>query len=190
MRYAEPDFETLARSVVFQQLSGASARAIFDRLKRSATGDGRLTPTGVLALTDADLRSVGLSRQKVVYLKDLAEKVRAGSVDLVRLPRLTDAEAIAHLCAVKGVGVWTAQMFLLFALRRPDVLASGDLGIRSAIRRAYRLRSLPNPARIEILGRNWHPYSSVACWYLWRSLDTVLPAEASSAACAPRRLRH
>jgi DNA-3-methyladenine glycosylase II len=186
IRYAEPDFETLARSIVFQQLSGASARAIFDRLKRSAASDGRLTPRGVLALTDADLRSVGLSRQKATYLRDLAGKVRDGNVDLARVPLLTDAEVVAHLGTVKGIGVWTAQMFLLFALRRPDILASGDLGIRSAIRRAYRLRDLPKPSRIEVLARDWHPHCSVACWYLWRSLDAVLPIETTPIPRTPR----
>ncbi len=135
-----------------------------------------MTPGGILSLGDPELRAVGLSQQKTRYLRDLAERTRRGQIDFSRLPRLSDREVIAHLVVVKGVGVWTAQMFLLFALRRPDVLATGDLGIRSAIRTAYRLRTLPTPARIEQLGDGWHPHCSVACWYLWRSLDTVLPA--------------
>ena len=174
IRYAEPDFETLARSIVFQQLSGQSARAIFGRVKQLVAGNGRMTPHGLLARTDAELRAAGLSRRKVGYLRDLAEKTRARHIDFARLPALSDDDVIRQLTMVRGVGVWTAQMFLLFALRRVNVLAAGDLGIRSAIRRAYRLRTLPKPSRIERLARKWHPYCSVACWYLWRSSDEVL----------------
>jgi DNA-3-methyladenine glycosylase II len=176
IQFAEPDFETLARSIVSQQLSGASARAIFARLKTVTSGNGRMAPRNILSLGDRDLRAVGLSQQKARYLRDLAERTRQGKIEFARLPRLSDREVIAHLVVVKGVGVWTAQMFLLFALRRPDVLATGDLGIRSAIRTAYRLRKLPTPGRIEQLAMGWHPHCSVACWYLWRSLDTTLPA--------------
>ncbi len=174
IRYAEPDFETLARSIVFQQLSGQSARAIFGRVKQLVAGNGRMTPHGILERTDAELRRAGLSRRKAEYLRDLAEKTQAGHVDFDRLPGLSDDDVIRQLTVVKGVGVWTAQMFLLFALRRVNVLAAGDLGIRTAIRRAYRLRALPTPARVAQLARRWHPYCSVACWYLWRSSDDVL----------------
>jgi DNA-3-methyladenine glycosylase II len=176
IRYSEPDFETLARSIVFQQLSGRSARAIFARLSALTGSDARMTAETILARTDADLRGVGLSRQKARCLRDLAEKTRAGHIVFACLPKLDDAAVIRRLTSVKGVGVWTAQMFLLFALRRPDVLAAGDLGIRSAVRVAYRLRDLPTPARIEKLAQRWHPHCSVACWYLWRSLDDVLPS--------------
>ncbi len=176
IRYAEPDFETLARSIVFQQLSGQSARAIFGRVKDLVAGNGRMTPPGVLARTDAALRGAGLSRRKVEYLRDLAAKTQAGAIDFPRLALLSDDEVIGRLTTIKGVGVWTAQMFLMFALRRPDVLAASDLGIRSAVRRAYRLRALPTPSRIERLARRWHPYCSMACWYLWRSADDVLLA--------------
>lgn len=176
IRYAEPDFETLARSIVFQQLSGQSARAIFGRVKALVAGNGRMTPHGVLTRTEAELRGAGLSRRKAEYVRDLAEKTRAGDIDFVRLSTLSDDDVIRQLTMVRGVGVWTAQMFLMFALRRSDVLAAGDLGIRSAIRRAYRLRTLPEPAKIEQLARKWHPYCSAACWYLWRSADEVLLA--------------
>ncbi|MBI2000509.1 MAG: DNA-3-methyladenine glycosylase 2 family protein [candidate division NC10 bacterium] len=173
IQYAEPDFETLARSIVFQQLSGKSARAIFARLKGAAGAASRMTPEGILALGGEDLRRVGLSQQKTKYLRDIAEKTQAGSINFRRLSRLSDEAVIDHLTAAKGVGVWTAQMFLLFALRRPDVLATGDLGIRSAIRRGYRLRVLPTHAKVEKIGKKWHPYCSVACWYLWRSTDNL-----------------
>jgi len=174
IRYAEANLETLARSIVFQQLSGQSARAIFGRVKQLVAGNGRMTPQDILMRTDAEFRSAGLSRQKAGYLRDLAEKTRAGHIDFTRLPALSDDDVICQLTTVRGVGVWTAQMFLLFALRRLDILAAGDLGIRSAVRRAYGLRALPKPSKIEQLARKWHPYCSVACWYLWRSSDDVL----------------
>ena len=174
IQHTEPDFETVARSIVFQQLSGSSARAIFGRLKEALGSDARMAPEGILSLPLADARDAGLSQQKVNYLRDLAKKTQTGVIDFARLPRLSDEQVIEHLTVVKGVGVWTAQMFLMFALRRPDVLATGDLGVRSAIRKAYRLRSLPAPVRVEKLGAKWRPYRSVACWYLWRSLDTLL----------------
>ncbi len=173
IRYAEPDFETLVRSIVFQQLSGKSARAIFARLKEAAGADSRMSPEGILALRAEDVRRVGLSQQKTKYLRDIAEKAQAGTINFSQLPHLSDAEVIEHLTAAKGVGVWTAQMFLLFALRRPDVLATGDLGIRAAIRKAYRLRALPPPARVEKLGAKWRPYCSMACWYFWHSQDNL-----------------
>jgi DNA-3-methyladenine glycosylase II len=176
VRYAAPDFETLARSVIFQQLSGRSATAIFARVKGLVGDNGRMGPEHILLRTDAELRAVGLSTQKARYLRDLAAKTHAGVVDFSLLPTMTDKDVVAHLTAVKGVGVWTAQMFLLFALRRQDVLPVGDLGLRSAIRKAYGLRSLPTPPRIEQLARPWHPYCSTACWYLWRSLADVLLA--------------
>jgi DNA-3-methyladenine glycosylase II len=169
--YAEPDFETLVRSIVLQQLSGKAAKTIFARLKAAVTRDGRMRPEEVLALAPEALRRLGLSTQKARYIRDLAEKVRAGVVDLPRLSRRGDAEVVERLGQVYGVGPWTAQMFLLFGLRRPDVLATGDLGIRAAIKKAYRMRSLPSPKRVAAVAAPWHPYCSVACWYLWRSLE-------------------
>jgi len=169
--YTEPDFETLVRSIVFQQLSGRAARTIFARLKEAAAQQARLTPATLLALPPEALRALGLSTQKARYVRDLAEKVRAGTVDLARISRRPDAEVIEQLGQVTGIGEWTAQMFLLFALRRPDVLATGDLGIRTAVQRAYRLRSLPPPGRVTAIAARWHPHCSAACWYLWRSLE-------------------
>jgi len=174
IQYAEPDFETLARSIVFQQLNGKAARAIFARLKGALGNGSRMTPREVLSLPPVQMQTLGLSRQKAKYIHDLAEKVQAGVITFSQLADLSDAEVIDHLTTVKGIGVWTAQMFLLFALRRPDILATGDLGIRLAIRKAYRFRKLPTPARVEKVGAKWHPHSSVACWYLWRSFDTTI----------------
>ncbi len=169
--YAEPDFETLVRSIVLQQLSGKAAKTIFARFKGAVTHDSRMQPGEVLALSPEAIRALGLSTQKTRYVRDLAEKVRTGVVDLERISRLVDAEVIAHLCQVKGIGEWTAHMFLLFGLRRRDILATGDLGIRAAVKKAYRMRALPPPARVAKVAAKWHPYCSVACWYLWRSLE-------------------
>lgn len=174
IQYAEPDFEMLVRSIVFQQLNGKAARAIFSRLQGAVGNGARMSPLAILALRTEEMLALGLSRQKAAYIRDLADKTQTGSIDFCRLPGMQDAEVIEHLTTVKGIGPWTAQMFLLFALRRPDVLASGDLGIRLAIQKAYRLRKLPTPARVEKLGAKWRPHCSLACWYLWRSAETVI----------------
>jgi len=170
IRFREPGFETLVRSIVYQQLSGRVAQVIFERLVAAVPG-GALTPQGVLALRPAKMRALGLSKQKTAYIRDLARLTRDGDLDFEALPGLADAEVIERLTRVKGVGVWTAHMFLIFALRRTNVLPSGDLGIRAAIRKAYGLPELPKPAEIEAMGGRWHPYCTVAAWYLWRSLE-------------------
>jgi DNA-3-methyladenine glycosylase II len=171
MRYREPDFETLVRSIVYQQISGKAALAIFGRLQAASRNGERMAAEAVLALDLPAFRQLGLSQQKAAYVRDLAEKTAAGLVDFAALPALPDDLVVERLTAVRGVGVWTAQMFLMFALRRPDVLPVSDLGIRAAVTKAYRLRKPPGPARIEKLARPWRPYASVASWYLWRSLD-------------------
>ena len=168
--FLEPDFETLVKSIVSQQLSGKAAKTIYGRV--IAAAGGSLTPESLLKLRPARLRALGLSRQKIEYIRDLARHARTGTVDFGRLPACSDDEVIQHLTAVKGVGVWTAHMFLIFALRRPNVLPTGDLGIRAAIRRAYGLSELPKPVEVESIAQGWHPYCSVASWYLWRSLET------------------
>lgn len=166
--YHAPDFTTLARSIVSQQLSGKAADTIFGRvLGAAAARGGRLSPTRIAALGVDGLRPLGLSQQKANYLMNLA----AQRIPYARLPSLPDDEVIATLTAVKGVGVWTAHMFLMFALGRPDVLPTGDLGIRNAIHRAYELPAPPTPSEIESLAQPWRPYASVASWYLWRYLD-------------------
>jgi DNA-3-methyladenine glycosylase II len=117
------------------------------------------------------MRSLGLSTQKTAYIRDLARHARDRRVTFESLPELPDAAVIDHLTQVKGIGVWTAHMFLIFALRRPDILPTGDLGVRNAIRRAYNLEALPSPAQMEQVAAAWRPWCSVASWYLWRSLE-------------------
>jgi DNA-3-methyladenine glycosylase II len=167
--YNDPVFGSLVRSIVYQQLSGKAAATIFGRLL-GATGEP-LTPKSVLALDSDRLRELGLSKQKAAYIRDLAEKTASGEVDFDHFPSLTNDQILERLTRVKGIGVWTVQMFLMFSLRRPDVLPSGDLGIRNAVAKAYGFESPPTPMEIEEVGAAWSPYRSVASWYLWRSLE-------------------
>jgi DNA-3-methyladenine glycosylase II len=170
IEHRDPCFETLVRSIVYQQLSGRVASVILGRLIAMLPA-GEVTPASMLKLTPARMRKAGLSKQKTAYIRDLARKTLKGHVKFEALPELTDSEVIEHLTQVKGIGVWTAHMFLMFALRRPDILATGDLGIRTAIRKAYQLEELPHPAQMEEIAATWRPYCSVAMWYLWRSLE-------------------
>jgi len=174
IQHREPSFETLVRSIVYQQLSGKVATVILGRLV-AMLPDGKVTPDAILKLTPARMRKAGLSKQKTAYIRDLARKTKKGHVKFETLAELTDLEVIEHLTQVKGIGVWTAHMFLIFALRRPDILATGDLGVRTAVRKAYELEALPAAKEMEELAAGWRPYASVAMWYLWRSLDG--PAE-------------
>jgi DNA-3-methyladenine glycosylase II len=169
MEFGEPEFSSLAESIVYQQLNGKAAATIFERF--AALAGDPLTPQGILKLSDEQLRSVGLSKQKSAYLKDLAAKTAAGALDFARLPELSHDEVIEHLTQVKGIGVWTAHMFLMFSLRRPNVLPTGDYGVQVAIKKHYKKRKLPKPKDMEKIARSWAPYRSVACWYMWRSLD-------------------
>ena len=134
------------------------------------------TPEGFAGVTDEELRAAGLSRQKSAYLRDLCEKVTTGAVDLQALDALADEEVIGALVQVKGIGRWSAEMFLIFRLLRPDVFPVGDLGIVTAVQRAYGLRKRPTPDRLRKIAEAWRPYRSIASWYLWRSLDNVTPA--------------
>ena len=170
IEFREPEFPTLVRSIVYQQLSGKAASTILGRFL-GALPDGRVTPDAILTLTPEQMRALGLSGQKTSYIRDLAERTRSGDLDFARFVEMNDEDVVQHLTRVKGVGVWTAQMFLIFALRRPNILPTGDLGVRAAIKKAYRLRELPKPEKIEKIAKRWHPYCSVAAWYLWRSLD-------------------
>jgi DNA-3-methyladenine glycosylase II len=172
IQHREPSFETLVRSIVYQQLSGKVASVILGRLI-ALLPDGEVTPAAILKLTPVRMRKAGLSKQKTAYIRDLARKTNKGIVKFETLGKMTDVEVIEHLTQVKGIGVWTAHMFLMFALRRPDILATGDLGVRIAIKKAYELAELPLPKQVEELAVGWRPYSSVAVWYLWRSLDST-----------------
>ncbi len=169
MEYGEPTFHSVAEAIIYQQLNGKAAVTIFKRFTDLAGTP--LTPEGILKLSDEQLRSVGLSKQKSSYVRDLAEKAKTGLLDFSKLAEQSDDEVIKHLTQVKGVGVWTGHMFLMFTLRRPDVLPTGDYGIQAAMKKHYRKRKLPKPKDMEKIAKCWSPYRSVACWYLWRSLD-------------------
>lgn len=194
MEFDTPVFHNLAEAIVYQQLNGKAAATIFDRF--TALAGDPLTPEGILKLSDQQLRGVGLSKQKSAYLKDLSAKTASGQLDFARLPKQSDDEVIAHLTQVKGIGVWTAHMFLMFTLQRPNVLPTGDYAIRVAMFKHYldrktppaskaaakkstgaarkarpRKIKLPTPAQMEKIAKSWEPYRSVACWYLWRSLN-------------------
>jgi len=189
MQFGPPEFHNLAEAIVYQQLNGRAAETIFNRL--AAVAGEPLTPEGILKLSDQQMRGVGLSKQKTSYLKDLAAKTASGLLDFACLSDLPDDEVIGHLTQVKGIGVWTAQMFLMFSLRREDVLPTGDFGVRMAMFKHYldvqrsksskklasengrkRKIKLPTPKQMEKIAHCWKPYRSVACWYLWKSLDT------------------
>src|ERR1700677_114233 len=196
MQFGPPEFHSLAEAIVYQQLNGKAAVTIFQRF--AALAGEPLTPESILKLSDNQMRSVGLSKQKSAYLKDLAAKTAAGLLDFIRLAELPDAEVIEHLTQVKGIGVWTAQMFLMFTLKRENVLPTGDFGVRMAmykhyleVQRAKKIKKsatgkmrvvakkaskrkieLPSPEQMEKIAKCWEPYRSVACWYLWQSMDT------------------
>lgn len=195
MEFGEPTFHSLAEAIVYQQLNGKAAVTIFKRF--AALAGEPLTPEGILKLAPEQLRSVGLSKQKSSYLFDMAARAQRGELDFSRLSEMTDEEVVEHLTQVKGVGVWTAQMFLMFTLQRPNILPTGDFGVRMAMYKYYlekRARRngtgrvnanekakrkkpvkvkiiLPTPEQMEKIAKVWEPYRSVACWYLWQSLD-------------------
>jgi DNA-3-methyladenine glycosylase II len=196
MQFGPPEFHSLAEAIVYQQLNGKAAETIFKRF--AALAGEPLLPEGILKLSDEQLRGAGLSKQKSAYLKDLAAKTSSGLLDFARLPKLPDAEVIEHLTQVKGIGVWTAHMFLMFTLKRENVLPTGDFAIRMAMYKHYlaprrgktakkfssanrpaaakkaskRKIKLPSPEQMEKIARSWEPYRSAACWYLWKSMDT------------------
>jgi 3-methyladenine DNA glycosylase/8-oxoguanine DNA glycosylase len=195
MQFGPPEFHSLAEAIVYQQLNGKAAATIFGRFTTLA-GEP-LTPEGILKLSDEQMRGAGLSKQKSSYLKDLAAKTASGLLNFEQLHELPDAEVIEHLTQVKGIGVWTAQMFLIFSLKRENVLPTGDFAVRMAIHKHYldlqrvkpgkksaagkkarkRKIKLPSPAQMEKIAKCWEPYRSVACWYLWKSLDVKILEE-------------
>lgn len=161
-------FEALCRAIVGQQLSVKAAATIYSRFQALYK---ELTPKAVAKTKLEKFRSVGLSKQKASYVVDLAKKFLDGTVDPKRFHELTDEAIRAHLVAVKGVGRWTADMFLMFTLHRPDILPTGDLGIQKGMQKLFKLKSLPTPEKMEILTEPWRPYRTIACRYLWDSLD-------------------
>lgn len=173
-RRGRPDdaYGSLVRTIVGQQLSTKAARTIYSRL--AARFDDRPpTPAELLAAQDDDLREVGLSRQKIAYLRDLAARVKSGELELNSFHEYSDEEVAREITAVKGLGRWSADMFLIFHLRRPDVLPVGDLGIRRAVERAYGLSGLPDEGTLSTIAEAWRPHRTLASLYLWESLDAV-----------------
>ncbi|MDQ3673339.1 MAG: DNA-3-methyladenine glycosylase [Gemmatimonadota bacterium] len=171
-------FDAIARSIVFQQLSGKAASTIHGRFEGLYGGRSPL-PSELTVTSDERLRGAGLSRGKSAYLKDLAARVVSGELPVETLHELSDDDVIAALTRVKGIGRWTAQMFLMFRLGRPDVLPDLDLGIQKGIQKAYRLRKLPSPERVRKIGAGWAPHRTIASWYLWRLLDAPAPVPRS-----------
>jgi DNA-3-methyladenine glycosylase II len=167
-------YGALLRSIVGQQLSTKAASTIYGRMLELFGGHAP-TPRQLLAADPEAIRTAGLSRPKIAYLRDLAQHVEDGTLELDRFDELPDEEVSAQLTAIKGLGQWTADMFLMFHLRRPDVLPVGDQGIRRAVQVQYRMRKLPDPKRLERVARPWRPHRTLACLYLWSSLDN-LPA--------------
>jgi len=191
---SEDSFRSLARSIAYQQLSGKAAGTIFGRFialfEPEQTFDAGVTrtdpawtpverafpkPEAVLARSDEELRGVGLSRQKVASLRSLAEHFASGELGNEQFDHWDDEEIIAHLTRVRGIGRWSAEMFLMFHLRRPDVLPVNDVGINRAIKTQYGLEALPGPDEVRAIGAPWRPFATAACWYLWRTEDTKLP---------------
>jgi DNA-3-methyladenine glycosylase II len=167
-------FDALVRSILSQQISTAAARTIRARLEERI---GTPKPDTILAMSVEELRECGISPQKAKYLHDLAEHVASGRLPLQRLGRLSDDDVIDRLIAVKGIGRWTGQMFLMFSLGRPDVLPHDDLGIRAAMRRLYELPDMPKREEMDAIAAPWRPHATLACWYLWRSLELKPPTK-------------
>lgn len=175
-RPAGDPYAALVRTIIYQQLAGAAAGAIHGRLL-ALYGDGNEPPSPIeiLATEEQVLRGAGVSGPKIGYLRDLAARIVAGELDFDGIDALSDQEVAARLTAVKGIGEWSAQMFLMFQLGRPDILPVGDLGVRKGMQAAYGLRKLPSPRRMHELTRKWSPYRSVGSWYMWRVMETVTP---------------
>ncbi len=164
-------FANLGRAIIYQQLSGKAAGTILARFQRACPGSGFPAPAVVVGLADEVFSNAGVSRQKMTYLRDLAHHFDQGHLNPRKFSRWSDDQLVSELTRVKGIGVWTVQMFQLSTLHRPDILPTGDLGIQKGLQRLYGLSHLPDPATMAKLSEAWRPWRSVACWYLWRSLD-------------------
>ncbi|HUK51274.1 MAG TPA: hypothetical protein VLV18_09565 [Terriglobales bacterium] len=163
-------FETLVESIISQQLNGSAAKSIFKKLKSCFDG-GAITPQALNDLSRSKLRRAGVSPQKIRYLKDMSARVLRGNLRLAELNAMTDDEVVRVLDEVKGIGPWTAHMFLIFTLGRPDILPVDDLGIQDSIKKVYALRKRPSADRMKQLAKKWHPYCSIAALYLWHTRD-------------------
>jgi DNA-3-methyladenine glycosylase II len=162
------------RAIIFQQLAGRAAQAIYDRFVGLFPGVRFPSPRQVMEAEAETMRGAGLSRQKLLYIRDLARHVHDGEINFRRFPGMDDEEIIDHLVRVRGIGRWTAEMFLMFNLGRPDVFPADDLGVRNAIVRIYRMKQPPKPRELREFGERWRPYRSVAVWYLWQSVRLQL----------------
>ncbi len=165
-------FAALVSAIIYQQLSGKAAGTIHKRFLALYSRKKHPAPKDVLKTSDAKFQSVGVSRQKRSYLKDLSKKFMDSTIVPKKFPKMTDEEIREHLIAVKGIGRWTADMFLMFTLHRPDVLPTGDLGIQKGFQKLFKLRTLPNALKMEKLAEPWRPHRTVASWYLWKIVDT------------------
>ncbi len=185
-------FQVLVRAIIFQQLAGAAAQAIYERFVGLFASRSFPTPEQVACVSEERLRAVGLSRQKALYLKDLAARVTSGTLDLTRFSVMDDEAIVEQLIRVKGIGRWTAEMFLMFNLGRSDVLPVDDLGFRSAVVKAYRMERMPKAGELRSLGENWRPYRTVAVWYLWQSLKAKasVPRTGGTAVGGARRAKN
>ena len=172
-------FRSLARAIFFQQLAGPAARAIMNRVLEALGTDDRrfFSPDEFLSATDEEIRSAGLSRQKLACLRDLADKFASGELSEDEFDSLGDEGVIARATLVKGIGRWTAEMLLIFSLGRPDVLPVDDLGVRRGFQQTYGMGDLPKPEEMQRIAEPWRPYRSVGTWYMWRSLGVALPEE-------------
>jgi DNA-3-methyladenine glycosylase II len=169
IRLRKDPFQSLVEAIIYQQLAGSAADAIYGRFVKIYDRFPR--PVRLLATQDSRLRAAGLSARKIEYLKDLASHVSEGRLKLALLSEMTDEQVVEQLVQVKGIGRWTAEMFLIFCLGRPDVLPVGDLGLRKAMQKAYSLAELPSPASMRDIAQLWKPYRSIATWYMWKSLE-------------------
>ena len=175
-------FQALVRAIIFQQLAGRAAQTIYDRFVKQVGGGRFPTPAQVLAASDDTMRSAGLSRGKMAYIRDLAAHVRDRTLNFHRFPRMEDDEIIADLTRVRGIGRWTAEMFLMFNQRRPDVFPVDDLGVRNAVARLYAMSQPPPAKELREFGERWRPYRSVASWYLWQSMRLITAGDAADGA--------
>jgi DNA-3-methyladenine glycosylase II len=182
-------FPALVRAIIFQQLAGRAAQTILDRFIVAVGAADFPTPEQVLAATDETLRGAGLSRGKMSYVRDLAIHVRDGTLNFHRFPRMTDDDIIADLTRVRGIGRWTAEMFLMFNLGRPDVLPVDDLGVRNAVTKAYGLAEPISAKALREMGERWRPYRTAASWYLWQSMRIIAPDGAKPKEAKPENAK-